>query len=262
MDSGYIDFHTHPFLTQDENYCFFKDLFKPDPTEFKDRLMRCNITHICGSVIKRFEPQSFEDVKVLNRHALQLRDEYKGFYTPGFHIHPSFIDESIKEIEFMHKEGLKLVGELVPYMMGWRSFEFDNLLKILEAVNDYGMVVSYHTPWNMTQEQIETILTKFKKINLVGAHPSSENKDRHAQHIGLLKKYDNYWMDISGDGICRFATPRMFVNEVGADRILFGSDYPINSPAVYTEGLKCDLLTNEELEKILYKNAKRLLDIE
>jgi len=33
MDYPIIDFHTHPYLDQTENYCMFTDDFKLSPTE-------------------------------------------------------------------------------------------------------------------------------------------------------------------------------------------------------------------------------------
>jgi predicted TIM-barrel fold metal-dependent hydrolase len=52
------------------------------------------------------------------------------------------------------------------------------------------------------------------------------------------------------------------IDEMGADRFIFGSDYPICNPACYVGGVVYNTtLTDEEKQKILYLNAKRLLKL-
>ena len=49
----------------------------------------------------------------------------------------------------MHREGVRLVGELVPYLQGWQhagcDYGSEALTEILARAGEYGMVVSYHT---------------------------------------------------------------------------------------------------------------------
>ena len=45
----------------------------------------------------------------------------------------------------------------------------------------------------------------------------------------------------------------------GADRVLFGSDYPMWDPQVELNELMCCELTDDELEKVLHLNAERFL---
>ena len=53
---------------------------------------------------------------------------------------------------------------------------------------------------------------------------------------------------------------RRIIDEVGVDRVLFGSDFPTCNPAMFVGGVLLDpLLTDEEKEKIFAGNAKRLL---
>lgn len=35
-----------------------------------------------------------------------------------FHVHPAWVRESCDEIAYMHDRGVRLIGELVPYMHG------------------------------------------------------------------------------------------------------------------------------------------------
>ena len=99
MEFEIIDFHTHPFLTQDTNICSHKKFCNMSVENTKIDLMNLGISRICGSVIGT--PQSiteknteWEKLRACNDEALLLRDMYDGFYIPGFHIHPGYIRES------------------------------------------------------------------------------------------------------------------------------------------------------------------------
>ena len=52
------------------------------------------------------------------------------------------------------------------------------------------------------------------------------------------------------------------VKAVGAERILFGTDYPITNPGMYVQAVLGEHISEEEKEKIFYKNAQRILKLE
>ena len=51
------------------------------------------------------------------------------------------------------------------------------------------------------------------------------------------------------------------VEKVGADRIIFGSDYPICNPGMYIAGVDFEKISDKEKELIFSENAKRLLKL-
>jgi aminocarboxymuconate-semialdehyde decarboxylase len=59
------------------------------------------------------------------------------------------------------------------------------------------------------------------------------------------------------------ATLRFLLDQVGADRVVLGSDWPYvqwePSPVAWVQGLQS--LTQEEKEAILWQNLERLLEI-
>ncbi|MBO5213736.1 MAG: amidohydrolase family protein [Clostridia bacterium] len=55
---------------------------------------------------------------------------------------------------------------------------------------------------------------------------------------------------------------RRAIDEMGSDRILFGTDFPTCAPGVYLGGVLYDTqITDPEKEKIFSLNAKRLLNL-
>ena len=72
---------------------------------------------------------------------------------------------------------------------------------------------------------------------------------------------DNVYLDISGTGLFRYGMLKHLVSSVGAERILFGSDYPICNPNMYIAGVEFEKLTDHEKDLIFAENAKKLLKI-
>ena len=247
-----IDFHTHPFKTDDQNTCFYKNTITSD--DFINDIISSGICHICGSVIERVS--SFEDIHRLNMTALELRDKWKGFYTPGIHIHPHYVKKSIEELYYMHDRGVKLIGELVPYYNGWESYYDKNMHEIYNIISELGFVVSIHT---QNDESIVKALENFPDIIFVGAHP--RDKEDYNNHISRLKKYDNYYMDLSGTGLFRYGMVKNTIRECGSSKIIFGTDYPICNPKMYIEEVIFEKIKEKDIENIMYKNASDLLDI-
>ena len=254
MKRRIIDFHTHPFLSEPNNLCRYKNVgdLQTAQAKFQD----AGVENICGSVIRSIAEPTWADMRALNDEALKIRDKFPNFYIPGFHIHPKFVDESIQEIARMVGEGVKFVGELVPYFYKW-SYNDDGYKEILQAIASYNLPVSFHTNPNEF-DAIEKLVAAFPSITFIAAHPGEY--PTYAQHIQLLKKYDNYYLDLSGSGIFRFGMLRYGIDQVGAHKFLYGTDYPICNPFMYVGAIEQDYtLTEEEKSAIFFDNAKRIL---
>lgn len=256
MTETIIDFHTHPFRSPAHCLNFYPEMTASDLSGLKRQLSDAGITRICGSVLEKGgQITSFEDIRRLNREALAIRDALGDFYAPGFHIHPSYPRESIEEIGHMHSRGLRLIGELVPYMHGWGDFSARNWMEIMDAADEYGMLCSYHTPFDFDMEEM---LSAHPNVTFIAAHPGDAS--RVPEHIALMRRHDNLCLDLSGTGLFRFGLLRHLVSQVGADRILFGTDYPICNPRMYVQAVLGEDISPEDREKILRKNAARLLE--
>ena len=74
------------------------------------------------------------------------------------------------------------------------------------------------------------------------------------------QRYENVYFDISAHGT-REGMLADAVSKVGADRILFGTDYPGYSPTPFIESVLRADVSDAAREKILYGNAARLFGI-
>ena len=112
-----IDFHTHVFDADEFNICTHVEHCNMTVENTKRDLTKLGVEKVCGSVINKnrnYNPD-FAFIKSLNDKALELRDYYDGFYIPGFHVHPNFVKESIKEASFMDAPAFSNPPVSIPY---------------------------------------------------------------------------------------------------------------------------------------------------
>jgi predicted TIM-barrel fold metal-dependent hydrolase len=257
-----IDFHTHPFVDERNNICSHTAYCNMSIDGTKKLFDNLRVSHICGSVLTPRAYRSaytnvWERILDENEIALQLRNYYQGFYIPGFHVHPDYVEESIGEIRRMHELGVRLIGELCPYFHGWKDYSCDGFSEILDEAEKYGMVVNCHS---MGEDEMDQMVKAHPGVIFVAAHPGEYGE--FIRHMERMRMSENYYLDLSGYGIFRHGMLRHAIDEFGPERFLFGSDYPTCNPAMYIGGvLLDDLITDEEKELIFSKNARRLLNL-
>lgn len=257
MEYEIIDFHTHPYVDDAENMCIYKAGGCMNLTDSVKYLQNMGIFRICGSVIGARDRAPWDMIRRDNDRMLSIRDMLGDYYIPGFHVHPDYVDESCQEIERMHAQGIRLVGELVPRFYSWEDYSCKAFDEILDTAERYGMVVNFHS---LDNDQMDAMVRKHPNLVLVAAHPNTmENYQRHLDRMKLSR---NYYLDLSGTGLFRHRMLRYGIDQCGADRFLFGTDYPICNPAMYIGGVVGDSLLSEvEKKLILADNAKRILKL-
>lgn len=255
-----IDFHTHPFLDNGQNICSHRDYIPMTVESTRAMYDRLGVERICGSVIEngtRGAIRSFDDIRSANDLALELRERFGGFYVPGFHVHPDFVEESVREIERMDALGVRLIGELVPYMHGWKDYSCEGFSLILDEAERHHMIVSFHS---IGEDEMDAMVRRHPGVTFVAAHPGEYAA--FCRHMQRMAMSENYYLDLSGYGIFRHGMLRRAVDLFGPERFLFGSDYPTCNPGMYVGGVLLDeLITEPEREKIMAGNGARLLGL-
>ena len=251
-----FDFHLHP------GYDFHNDElgYEITPERFIAGLDRYGVTFCAGSSIHKADNhrplEEYEEaVPRLNREAYAFFERYPDRFTPGIHIHPDFVELSCREVTEYADKGVRLVGELVPSMMEWRRYKNPHLVEILRVASERGMVLSMHPT---TPEDMEWLFAELPDMQIVVAHLSAYGL--YEWSLEMMKKYKNVHYDISAHG----TDPQMLrstVDLLGAERILYGTDYPGYDPSPFIRAVRESGLTDGEQENIFYKNAERLLGI-
>lgn len=268
MDTDFtiIDFHTHPFLYPADNICRYKDHCAMTAQGILQDLQAAGISTFCGSVIRKREDVAaalgvkaddlswWDVVHACNEEMLALREVLGTAYVPGMMVHPDYVPQSLAEMEALYAQGVRLVGELVPYSHGWEDYACPGFSKILDAAQDLGMVVSIHS---MGEDAMDAMAAAHPGCKIVFAHPGEV--PAVARHIQRLSKSENFYLDLSGTGLFRHGVLRALIDQVGVERILFGTDYPVCNPYMYVGGVGLDpLLSQAEKEAVLAGNVRRL----
>ncbi len=260
-----IDFHTHPLTRAEENICLYEAPANSEATLLAD-MDRAGISRFCGSVISRDVsgyPDFFAMLHAANERSLALAERLGDRYIPGIMVHPSYVRESCEELERMSRRGVRLIGELVPYMHGWKNpaapYDDPALFEILDVAAQYGMTVSVHSATGANARTHEAMATANPRLNFVLAHPGE--KPDYLNHLELMKRCPNVYLDLSGTGLFRYGMLTEGVRAVGAERFLFGSDYPICNPAMNIAAIEYEPITDADRDRIFAENARRLLNL-
>ena len=113
--------------------------------------------------------------------------------------------------------------------------------------------------WLEEQEEMERMIAAHPNITFVAAHPGE--REFYEKHLERMKKYPNLYLDLSGTGLFRYGMLSYGVHKVGAERFLFGTDYPICNPRMYVQAVMQESLSETERELIFHKNAEHILGI-
>ena len=261
-----IDFHTHPTWFNTSTRKIGVD---PSLESFIEVMKLSGITMFCGSAIDVELINSGKDylsvIRALNERIFAAAEKYPDVIVPGIHVHSEYVSGSIEEIEKYSKKGLRLVGELVPYMLGGKRLEDPRafgaasylepgFLEIFKVCEEKGLLLSIHTS---TPEEGRELAKRFKNLNIVMAHAGPV--DSFIERVAAVKAHDNLYFDISGSGTFAQGVVEYAYKELGKEKILFGSDYPGYPPSAFVGIVSCADIPDEAKEYIFYKNAERLL---
>ena len=248
-----IDCHCHPFVSEDQSIAHYGFPFTAD--DFFAEMHRNGYAACCGSVILlRRDHTSFEDIRRVNRIELDLRERYGSFYIPGIQVHGDYPEESCREIEEMyHQHGVRWIGELVAHSLGTGAYDSPGMFAIYETAVKLGVPVNIHCA---DLAVVENVVKNFPRLNVVLAHP--DDAASFLERSGLVSRYKNLFLDISGTGLFRWGMLKYCVKLMGPEKILFGTDFPICNPAMYIAGVLAENLSPEENHLIFAGNFLRL----
>ena len=183
-------------------------------------------------------------------------------FIPFMTLHPNMTEcEIANEILRCENRGFKGI-KLHP---DFQKFAIDDVaaFKIYKTASER-LPILFHTGdkrYNYSNpERLAAIAKKFNKLNVIGAHFGGYSE---WDKISVYKGLKNVYFDTSSS--LNFISTNMaknFIDEFGADKFFFATDYPMWSIKNELElFMKIDL-TNEERELIFSKNICKFLKIE
>ena len=186
-------------------------------------------------------------------------------------VQPLSYEASIAEIERCAKGGIRGIGELRPDIQLLNLEHKEVMQPFVEVLKKHNLILLTHTSepvghiypgkGTVTPDMIYPFITNFPDLPIVCAHWGGG-----LPFYGLMpevrKAMENVYFDTAASPF--LYSPRIYSEVsrlIGADRILFGSDYPLLTPGRLLQEINSADLTEEEKSLILSGNARRLLGI-
>ena len=171
-----------------------------------------------------------------------------------------------KEKSLTQKTLSKKLGISTSYMSelesNKRNPSIETVNKIAEKSIEYGVPVLIHSfhkstgqyPFETTGKNVEILAKRYPELKIVMAHYGGNCYNG----IPMIRDLKNVWIDTSGS-ICSGDVLNYTIENIGTERILFGSDMPGDYITNVGKVMEADL-TKEEKDMIFYKNTLKVFD--
>ena len=277
-----IDFHTHifsPRIKQDRSKYIegdpcFAALYSDKRAHLvtaDDLIESMDKDGIDISVALNIGWSSHELCVETNDYILESINRYPKRLVGFCAVQPRSLDLALKEIERCAKGGVRGVGEIRPDIQQLDFRDKDVMKPFIEAINKYHLILLTHSSepvghqyqgkGAVTPEVLYSLISGFPDLTLVCAHWGG-GLPFYALMPEVKKAMSNVFFDSAASPF--LYSPQIYnqvIQLVGAEKILFGSDYPLLAPSRLLREIGSLDLPAETRELILSGNARRLLGI-
>lgn len=275
-----IDFHTHvfaPYFKENRAECIrrdsaFKTLYDSPASklvETEELIRSMDENEVQRSVIFGFPWEDSEFFTRHNDYVMQSVTKYPDRLT-GFCCFSPLSQIGAEETERCLKQGLKGVGELAVYGSGITGAVVANLKEVMDLCLQHKALFMLHTNEPVGHAYPgKTPNTLLEIYDFIKAYPSNRIILAHwgggLLFYALMKKevrntLENVWFDTAASPFLYAPGMYRIAGEIiGFEKILFGSDFPLLSPARYVKEMVSEGLSPNQQKQILGLNAERLL---
>ena len=275
-----IDFHTHIFppgvRDHRQRYCardpWFNQLYS-DPrsnmataeeliAEMDDAGVDISITFSFGWT----DPGLIEET---NSYVIDAMNRFPGRIYGMAVLQPTIGARAVQELERCARAGMIGLGELMPHGQGYRLSDIQLLMPVMEVVRQHQLLVLSHCsepvghPYpgkgDVSLHDIVTFLTAFPDVRFIAAHWGG-GLPFYSLMPEIQRITANVWYDTAAT--VYLYQQRIFpivASLVGAERILFASDYGLLRQQRIINHIEQSGLDAEEVKMVLGGNAQRLL---
>ena len=181
-------------------------------------------------------------------------------------------DAALAEVERCARGGIRGIGEVRPYSPGFDISDQGILKTFIDALTDHNMILLTHASepvghqyagkGSITPDVLYPLITGFPELKLVCAHWGG-GLPFYALMPEVKTALNNVFFDTAASPF--LYTPQIYqqvIDITGADKILFGTDYPLMPQGRVLTEVRSLNLPEETEGLILSGNARRLLGLE
>jgi predicted TIM-barrel fold metal-dependent hydrolase len=277
-----IDFHVHIFPPQikknrnkyiDSDPCFAilysnKDAKLATADELIASMDKAGIDI---SVIQNIGWTTHELCMETNDYILESTARYPERLIGFCSVQPQSYEAALDEIERCAKGGVKGIGEIRPDIQLLDFSDEEVMTPFINAVRKHKLMLLSHASEPVghiypgkgvvTPEVLYSFITSYSELTIILAHWGG-GLPFYALMPEVSKAMKNVFFDTAASPL--LYTPQIYeqvISLVGAERILFGSDYPLLEQGRALKEIISLNLSEETRNLILAGNAQRLLDI-
>jgi len=276
-----IDFHTHIFppdiKDNREHYLgsdrSFNEIFSSAKAKIataEEVIASMDEAEIDASAILNMGWASQETCHKTNDYILEAAARYPKRLIPFVAIQPTAGQAAIAELERCARGGARGIGEMRSDTQGFDLGDREIMEPIVEVAMKYRLLFNTHASepvghqypgkGAITPDPLYRFILNFPELRVICAHWGG-GLPFYALMPEVASALTNTYFDTA-------ATPFLYQPEIfrhiadiaGADKILFGSDYPLMSPKRVIAQIEPLGLPREVEAMILGGNAKRLLE--
>lgn len=177
--------------------------------------------------------------------------------------------QAFAETERCLAGGLRGIGELAFYRSGIDDYALRQLDPIMKICRKRGLPVlihtnesvghHYHGKTPITLAQIYHLIERFPDNNIILAHWGGGLFFYNLMKKEVKKRLKNVYFDTAASPFLYDpAVYRIAIEIIGAEKILFGTDFPLLPPSRYFSEMDQAGLTSSEIDKICGLNAQAL----
>jgi predicted TIM-barrel fold metal-dependent hydrolase len=276
-----IDFHTHIFppqvrenrddlVRQDACFAEFYTSPKAKMATAEELIASMDQAEINTSVILNTGWIGQELCAQINDYVLEAAARYPHRLVAFCAIQPKAGEAAIVELERCARGGARGIGELRPDIQGFDLGDKELMEPFVEVAGRYRLLFLLHASepvghqysgkGTITPDTLYRFICNFPELRVICAHWGG-GLPFYALMPEVASALANTFFDTAATPF--LYQPQIFKHVaeiVGADKILFGSDYPLMSPKRIIAQLESIGLPRETEAMILGGNARRLLE--
>jgi uncharacterized protein len=204
-----------------------------------------------------------------NDYIIEAMHKYPQRIIPFISVQPQTGDLALKELERCIKLGARGVGEARLDMPCFSQADEKVLDQVFDIIVKNGLIFLVHSSEPVgheypgkgggTPDILYKFITRYPLLKMVCAHMGG-GLPFYALMPEVKEALKYVFFDIAATPfLYKAEILKHFVEIMGGDKLLFGSDFPLMSPEMVLNYLKLADIDNQNTEKILSTNAFRLL---